>query len=181
MLQSTPLQTSYPQYGVVGVLGRPATMVGWDDDTRLCEDPTGNGIPFGRAVCQGYKSDKGATLGMLSGGAFVGISAANVALPLYAVTPAGQATRTVDVYYDTDNMAVCVRGDIWVAPATNVNSGDPAYFNSVTGQIGNSGIANAVAIKNSRWESSLPNFGLPTTTGVNFNGLAVLRIGASAQ
>lgn len=178
MLQSTPLQTNYAQYGIVGILGRPATMVGWDDDTRLVEDPTGNGIPFGRAVCQGYKSDKGATLGMLSGGAFVGISAASLVLPLYAVTPVGQATRVVDIYYDTDNMAVCVRGDIWVAPTTKVNSGDPAYFNPVTGDVGNASISGAVAIKNSRWETSLPNFGQPT---LNFNGLSVLRIGASAQ
>jgi hypothetical protein len=178
MLQSTPLQTTYGQYGIVGILGRPATMVGWDDDTRLVEDPIGNGIPFGRAVCQGYKSDKGATLGMLSGGAFIGISAANLVLPLYAVTPPGTATRVVDTYYDTDNMAVCVRGDIWVAPVGRVNSGDPAYFNSVTGDLGSASISGAIAIKNSRWETSSPNAGQPL---LNFNGLAVLRIGASAQ
>ena len=181
MLQSTPLQTSYPQYAVVGMLGRPATETGWDADTRLVEDPTGNGIKFGLAVCQGYKSDKGATLGQLSGGGFIGISMASLVVPLYAVTPAGQASRTVDTYYDSDNMAVMVRGDIWVAPASNVNSGDPAYFNPVTGQLGNSGISGAIHILTSRWETSLPNFGLPTSTGVNFNGLAVLRIGSSAQ
>jgi hypothetical protein len=181
MLQSTPLQTSYPQYAGVGILGRPATMVGWDDDTRLCEDPTGNGIGFGKAVCQGYKSDKGATLGQLSGGAFVGISAASVATPLYATTPAGTTPRVVDTYYDTDNMPVCVHGDIWVAPTTTVASGNPVYFNSVTGDLGSASIPNAVAITNSRWESSLPNFGLPPSTGVNFNGLAIARLGASAQ
>jgi hypothetical protein len=178
MLQSTPLQTTYQQYQSVGMLGRPATMVGWDDDTRLCEDPTGNGIGFGKAVCQGYKSDKGATLGQLSGGAFVGISAASVATPLYATTPAGTVTRVVDTYYDTDNMPVCVHGDIWVAPTTHVNSGDPVFYNAVTGDLGNSGIANAVAITNSRWETSSPNSSQPT---LNWGGLAVMRLGASAQ
>jgi hypothetical protein len=155
----------------------PATMVGWDVDNRILEDPAGNGVGFGLAVCQGYKSDKGVTIGALSGGALVGITKADPALPLYGVSATG-TVRAVDKYYDTDNVAVMVRGDIWVLPATAVNSGDPAYFNSVTGQLGNSGSPNAVAIKNSRWEISSPNASQPS---VPFNGLAVLRIGASAQ
>jgi hypothetical protein len=177
MLTSTPLQTTYGQYGVVGQVGMPATMVGWDVDNRILEDPTGNGVGFGLAVCQGYKSDKGVTLGMLSGGAFVGITKADPALALFGVSVTG-TVRKVDTYFDTENVAVHVRGDIWVLPATAVNSGDPGYFNSVTGQFGNSGIANAVAIKNSRWETSSPNASQPL---VPFAGLAVLRIGASAQ
>jgi hypothetical protein len=178
VLTSTPLQTTYGQYGVVGQVGMPATMVGWDVDNRILEDPTGNGVGFGLAVCQGYKSDKGVTLGQLSGGALVGITRADPALPIYSTTPAGQTPRKVDTYYDTDNVAVMVRGDMWVLPATSVNSGDPAYFNSVTGQLGNSSVPNAVAIKNSRWEISSPNASQPL---VPFAGLAVLRIGASAQ
>lgn len=177
MLQSSPLQTTYQQYEVVGNLGTHATMTGWDVDNRLLEDPTGNGVGFGLAVCQGYKSDKGVTLGQLSGGAFVGITKADPALPLYGVSSGG-TVRKVDTYYDTDNTAVMVRGDMWVAPVTAVNSGDPVYFNSVTGQLGNSSTPNAVKINNSRWETSSPNASQPL---VNFNGLAVMRIGASAQ
>lgn len=178
MLQSVPLQTSYPQYANVAQIGMVASLTGWDADTRLAEDPLGNGIAFGKAVCQGYKSDKGATLGQLSGGAFIGVTMANPALPLYVVTPPGTTARAVDMYYDTDNMAVLVRGDIWVAPTTHVNSGDPCYFNPTTGDFGNSSIAGAVLITNSRWETSSPNASQPL---VNFAGLAVLRMGASAQ
>ena len=166
-----PLQTTYPQYEAVAQLGMPASMTGWDVDNRVLEDPTGNGVMFGRAVCQGYMSDKGVTLGQLSGGAFVGITQADPTLPLVQ-------SRTVDTYYDTDNVAVMVRGDIWVKPTTHVNSGDPVYYNSVTGELGNSAVPNAVAITNSRWETSYPNAGQPL---VNFNGLAVARLGASAQ
>ena len=53
------------------------------------------------------------------------------------------------------------------------------YYNSVTGDLGGSGIANAVLIQNARWETSLPNFGQSPL--INFNGLATVRLGASAQ
>jgi hypothetical protein len=170
-----PLQTTYAQYEIVGMAGMPATQTGWDGDNRIVEDPTGNGIAFGLAVCQGYQSDKGCTLGQLSGGGFVGITMIDITLPLV------QSRAKVDTYYDTDNINIMVRGDIWVAPPTgmHVNSGDPAWFNAVTGQIGSSSIPNAVRINNSRWQTSLPNLGQPSS--VNFGGLAVVRIGASAQ
>jgi hypothetical protein len=174
MLTPAPLQTAYQQYENVGQVGMPATMTGWDVDNRILDDPSGNGAGFGLAVCQGFTSDKAITLGALSGGAFVGITRADQTLPRYDTTPA----RATDTFYVGDNVPVHVRGDIWVKPATNVNSGDPIYFNSVTGQLGNSGIANAVALKNSRWETSLPR---PTSELISFNGLAVARLGASAQ
>lgn len=166
-----PLQTTYAQYEPVAQLGMPASTTGWDADNRILEDPTGNGVGFGRAVCQGYMSDKGATLGQLSGGALVGITMRDVTLPL-------STARAVDTYYDTDNMTVLTRGDIWVAPTTHVNSGDPVFYNSVTGALGSATIPNAVAITNSRWETSYPNSSQPQ---VNFAGLAVARLGASAQ
>jgi hypothetical protein len=167
-----PLQTAYPQYEPVAQLGMPATMVGWDADTRIIEDPTGNGIKFGLAVCQGYMSDKGVTLGQLSGGAFIGITQMNIYLPL-------SQARAVDTYFDTDNALVMVRGDLWVAPATTVQSGSQVYYNAVTGQLGSASVPNAVLIQNARWETSLPNFGQSPL--VNFNGLATVRLGASAQ
>ena len=174
MLQNPlPLQTNYTQYMIVGMAGMPATMVGWDADNRIVEDPTGKGIGFGLAVCQGYLSDKGVTLGQLSGGGFMGITMIDITLPLV------QSRPSVDTYFDTDNINVMSRGDIWVAPPTHVNSGDPAYYNAVTGQLGNSSIPNAVAITNARWQTSFPNAGQSPL--VNFNGLAVVRLGASAQ
>ena len=174
MITPAPLQTTYAQYENVGQVGMPATMVGWDVDNRLLDDPANAGAGFGLAVCQGYTSDKAVTLGQASGGIFVGVTRADPTLARFDLTP----PRVVDTYYATDNVPVLVRGDIWVKPATNVNSGDPIYFNAVTGQLGNSGVANAVAIKNSRWETSLPR---SASELVNYAGLAVARIGASAQ
>jgi hypothetical protein len=170
MLTPLPLQTTYQQYETVAQVGMPASMTGWDADNRIAED-LGSGIPFGRAVCQGTASDKAATLGQLSGGEFIGITMADDTLPL-------STTRPVDTFEDTDNMAVLVRGDIWVAPVGTVAAGAQVYYNSVTGQLGPSGISNAVLITHGRWETSSPNTSQPL---VNFNGLAVVRLGASAQ
>jgi len=170
MLTPLPLQTTYQQYETVAQNGMPASMTGWDADNRIAED-LGSGIPFGRAVCQGTASDKAATLGQLSGGEFIGITMQDVTLPL-------STTRPVDTYEDTDNMAVMVRGDIWVIPLGNVVAGAQVYYDSVTGQLGPSTVANAVLITHARWQTNLPDTAQPL---VNFNGLAVVRLGASAQ
>jgi hypothetical protein len=174
MLAPLPLQTAYQQYENVGQVGMPATTGDHVVDNRILDDPANVGCGFGLAVCQGYTSDKAITLGQASGGIFVGITRADQTLPRFDLTP----PRVVDTFYAGDNVGVHVRGDIWVKPATNVNSGDPIYFNSVTGQLGNSGISNAVNIKNSRWETSLPR---PSGELVSYAGLAVARLGASAQ
>ncbi len=171
MLQPAPLQTTYQQYETVGQVGMAGSMVAWSADNRILEDPTGDGVGFGLAVCQGYKSDKGCTLGQLSGGAFVGITKADVTLPLSSALPA------IDTYYDTDNVPVQTLGDIWVAPDGVVAAGSPVYFNSVTGQLGPSGISNAVLIEGAVWITSLPNGSQPT---INFNGLAICRLGIMA-
>ena len=171
MLQPAPLQTTYQQYETAGQPGMSGSMVPWSIDNRILEDPTGNGVGFGFAVCQGYKSDKGCTLGQLSGGAFVGITHADVTLPLSSSLPA------IDTFYDTDNVPVQTLGDIWVTPETTVAAGSPVYFNSVTGGLGDSGVSNAVLIENAIWITSLPNLGQPT---INFNGLAICRLGSMA-
>jgi hypothetical protein len=174
MLVPLPVQTTYQQYEYPGQLGTPGTMVDHSLDNRILEDPTGNGAGFGLAVCQGYKSDKGCTLGQLSGGAFVGITRSDITLPrgdtwTHAVS--------VDKFYDTDNVPVHTFGDIWVAPLGIVAAGNPVYFNSVTGQLGPSTIANPVLIPNATWQTSLPNGSQPL---INFNGLAVCRLGSMA-
>jgi hypothetical protein len=170
MITPAPLQTTYNQYETVAQLGMPGSSISWDADNRICED-LGSGIGFGLAVCQGTASERAATLGQLSGGEFIGITMMDVTLPL-------TDSRAVDTYYNTDNMPVLVRGDIWVAPADNVLAGGAVYYNSVTGQLGASGVSNAVLINNARWESSHPNTDQPL---VQFNGLAKVRLGASAQ
>jgi hypothetical protein len=167
MLTPAPVQTTYNQFLTSGQVGTPASETGWDVDNRIAEDPLGNGIGFGLAVCQGTFSDYGATLGQLSGGSFVGITRADPTLP--NVDPA-----FTDKYRDTDNMAVHVRGDIWVAPATNVSAGGAVYYDSVTGQLGASGISNPVLIANAKWMTSYPM----TSPLIPAADLAVVRLGA---
>lgn len=168
MITPSPTQTTYNQFLTSAQVGMPASETGWDVDNRLAEDPAGTGIGFGLAVCQGTASDMAATLGQLSGGGFVGITRADPTLP-------NVDSAFTDKYQDTDNMAVQVRGDIWVAPATAaVVAGDPVYFNSVTGQLGDSGIANAVLIPNAKWMTSFPM----TQALLPAANLAVVRLGA---
>lgn len=174
MLTPVPVQTTYQQYEYPGQVGMPGSMVPDAVDNRILEDPTGDGAGFGLAVCQGYMSDKGCTLGQLSGGAFVGITRADITLPR---GDTWTHTVSVDKFYNTDNVPVHIFGDIWVAPLGVVAAGTQAYFDSVTGQLGPSTIANAVAIANSVWITSLPNGSQPM---INFNGLAVLRLGSLA-
>jgi hypothetical protein len=177
MLIPPPVQTTYQQYMAFGQVGMSGSMVPWSIDTRLLEDPTGNGVGFGLAVCQGYKSDKGATLGQLSGGAFVGITHNDITLALAFTPLANGKLRARDTYYDTDNMGVQTLGDIIVAPVGVVASGSPVYFNTVTGQLGPSTIANGLVIANATWITSLPNGSQPL---VPFAGLAMVRLGAMA-
>jgi hypothetical protein len=178
MIVPAPTQTTYQQYETVAQNGMTASTAGQPQlDPRILEEPTGNGVGFGLAVCQGYKSDKGCTLGALSGGAFVGITHASSVLAVATTPLPSGASRKIDTFYDTDTVPVQTFGDIWVQPLGNVASGNPAYFNSVTGQLGGSGIANAVLIEDSIWMTSLPNSSQPQ---INFNGLAVIRLTSMA-
>lgn len=171
MIVPAPLQTVYNQYEFPGQVGQVATQAEWNIDNRIADDPLAAGIGFGLAVCQGsLHGDKSASLGQASGADFVGITCADPTLPnLNDVS--GQFT---DAFSDGDNMAVLTLGDIWVKPATHVNAGDPIYFNSVTGELGNSAISNAVQITGSKWQTSQPR---PSGELVLYNGLAVARLG----
>jgi hypothetical protein len=149
MITSSAVQTTYNQFIKAAQVGMPGSTAPWAVDNRIAEDPAGTGIGFGLAVCQGTDSDFAATLGALSGGAFLGITRADPTLPNLSAT-------FTDKYQNTDNMAVQVAGDIWVAPATNVAAGGLVYFNSTTGALGDSGISNAVLITGARWMTSVP-------------------------
>lgn len=153
MLTPNPVQSSYQQYINAGQNGMPASTTGWDVDTRICEDASGNGMGFGLAVSQSYVTDRGAVLGQLSGFNFVGITASDVTLPNVSST-------FTDKYANGENMAVAVRGDWWVTVGTAVTPGTAVYYNSVTGVLGASSISNAVLIKGARWMTTAANAGL---------------------
>jgi len=150
MLTPPPVQTTYTQYINVGQNGMIASATGWDIDTRIAEAVTTAGIGFGLAVSQSLLTDRGAVIGQLSGGVFVGITAADPTLP-------NVVAGFTDLYNEGDNMAVLVRGDIWVITGDNVAAGGDVYFNSVTGQLGASGISNAVHVLGARWMTSVPS------------------------
>lgn len=143
-----PVQTTYAENITKGAAGMPASMSGWDNDTRIVE--TDAGIGFGLAVSQGAESDRGAVLG---GADFVGISVRDNTL----------AANNEDTYLDGQNMAVMVRGDIWVVAEDAVAVGDAVEYNATTGALGSDG---GTAIANARW-----------MTSAGAGGLAIVRLG----
>ena len=169
MLTPPPVQTTYTQYINVGQNGMIASATGWDIDTRIAEAVTtgATGIPFGIVVSQSTLTDRGAVIGLLSGGVPVGITAADPTLP--NVVPG-----FTDLYNEGDNMAVLIRGDIWVITGDNVVAGAEVYFNSATGQLGASGIANSTALLGARWMTSVPSADSRLT--VETGNLAVCRL-----
>jgi len=167
MIGSSPIQTTYTQYQKAGQAGMIASTIGWDIDSCIVDDPAGAGIGFGLAVSKGTASERAVTLGQLSGGDFVGITVADPTLPNLSAT-------FTDKFQDTENVGVLVRGDIFVVPATNVTAGGAVYYNSSTGQLGDSGIANAVLISNAKWMSSYP----ATDPGGEASQIAIVRLGS---
>jgi len=171
MLTPNPVQSTYTRYQQVGSVGMPATMSGWDIDTRIAVDISSpaTGIGFGLAVSQSNATDRGACIGELSGGVFVGITCAAVTLP-------NVTTGFTDIYENGSNMPVMIRGDIWVNAVGTVAAGGAVYMNTVTGELGPSGIANAELIAGTVWMTSAPAAAtdlMKTEVGT----LAVVRLG----
>lgn len=169
MLTAAPLQTSYQQYGTAAQIGMPRDGQRYNIETGILEDPTGDGVGFGLAVSRGsLHGSKSVALGQLSGGAFVGIT-------FLDASHFNRGGALADKFSDGDNIPVLDFGTIWVSPATtNVVAGHPVYFNSATGRLGDSSIANAVLIAGAVWMDDKPNTDQPM---INFNGLAGVKLG----
>lgn len=141
------VQTSYSERMAPGLNGQPATMVTWNDDTRVCEEDSG--IGFGLAVQQGV-GDKGALLGAAAATDFVGVTVRDVTLD-----PATHAAVGVDKYAKGDNMAVRTMGDIYIAVESAVVAGDNVTFNATTGKLSSAATSGSqFAITGARWMSS---------------------------
>lgn len=141
MVQNT-VQGSYTRYGSAGAAGVVASMHGWDGDSRILESASAG---WGLAVSQGV-ADNGAVLG---GVTFKGITIRDITI----------VHTTPDRYEEGDTMGVLVRGDIWVVAGTDVVHSHQAYYNSATGEIGGSGISNAVAIAGSSFMETVAEGG----------------------
>lgn len=118
---SIPVQPTYGATMPVGTPGMPATMTGWDADTRIVE--TAAGIGFGLAVSQGT-SEQGIVIG---GAKFRGITYRDVTLLA--------ACNAVDIYPRYMNAGVMVRGDLWVTVVDAITVNDAVNYNPATGQL----------------------------------------------
>ena len=165
MLQPAPVQQYYNRYLTSGQNGMPATSTGWDIDTRICEDYSGNGIGFGLVGSQGLSTDRAAVLGAHGGTQALGITVSDITLP-NVVSPGP------DRYQNTDNMAVAVRGDFWVTAATNVTAGSPVYFDPSTGQLGDTG----TLLEGAMWMTSATIGQLAFGAQTESPNLAVVRL-----
>lgn len=130
---ATTVQNTYRPQIVWGTPGLVVDEVEYSIQTFVSE--TTAGIPFGVAVSQGT-GDSGCILG---GTHFLGVSVRDVTLSLANIDPQATGGVTLDTYPQYSNVGVLSRGHIWVLPGADVVANDPAYFNSVTGQITNSG------------------------------------------
>lgn len=165
MQAPTPVQSTYNKYGSLGQVGMPGSTIAFDSDTGIVQTAA---IGFGLAVSLHSASDKAVVLGAPSGNrGFLGISMADVTL-------ANLSATATDKYQVGENIGVLVKGDIVVAPQTNVTAGGDVYFNTVTGELGASNIPNAQQITNAKWLSAYP----VTVPGVRAERLAVVRLTA---
>lgn len=134
------VQSTYNRYHPQAQAGMPATMTGWDADTRNVE--TGP-IPFGVAVSKGTEDND-----IVKGGSlFAGVSIRDITL----------VHDTADQYEDGDDAGILVRGDIWVAVEDDVAAKTQILYNTTTGALGSSG---GTAIAGSVWMTSASAGGL---------------------
>lgn len=141
------VQSSYDRYAPIAQAGTPATTSGWDADTRNAEGT----ISFGVAVSKGVEDD-----GAVEGGSlFIGVSIRDITL----------VHDTVDQYEQYDDVAVLVRGDIWVEVEDAVVAQTAVKYATSGGQLGSSG---GTTITNAVW-----------MTSADAGDLAICRLGAT--
>jgi hypothetical protein len=146
------VQSTYSFNQPVADHGMPATMHGWDADTKLVE--TAAGIGFGLVVSAG--TDKGKQI-VVGGSAVVGVTLRDITVV------AADATK----YPRYANASVLTRGDIWLQVPAAVAVGDPVSYTPATGVISNDTVDTAhLAVPRARW-----------MRGAAQNGFAILRLG----
>ena len=134
---STVVQRTYRPQIAPAVVGLVANEI--DAAIKSKNVDTVAGIGFGLAVSQGTTQD-----GIIIGGsAFVGVTVRDVTQGLAPLDPLSDVVGTVDTYGRYESAGVLSRGDIWVAAGVVVAAGDPASYNTTTGQLatGTTGIS----------------------------------------
>lgn len=143
---SFALQPNYNLTQAVAYAGMPASMHGWDADTKIVE--TVAGIGFARAVSKGTEKERGIIIG---GADFVGITYRDITL----------VHATPDLYARYDLAGVMNAGDLWVDVAAAVAPGDAVVFSATTGQFAVAG----TTVLTARY-----------VTGTTGAGLAIIRL-----
>ncbi len=146
-----PIQTTYGRTQAEGVPGGPASMSGWDADSRIVE--TDAGIGFGLAVSRGTAQNQI----VLGGADFIGVTYRDVTKSVLAG----------DKYVDKSIAGVCVRGDIFVTVTAAVVAGDSVLYSPTTGLLGT---VAGTRIPSARY-----------IKGAAAGGLALLRLGDAAS
>lgn len=147
------VQTTYASSIRPAVPGMPASMYGYNADSRICESAN---IPFGVAVSQG-SADDGATLG---GTSPVGVAIRDVTL----LRGVGDIAN-IDKFKQYETLGVMVQGEIWVLTDGAVTKGGVCTYDNTTGVLGSVAAGAGRTAFPGRWQSS--------TTGA---GLAKLRV-----
>jgi hypothetical protein len=118
------VQSAYTRYMPVAQVGMPASMHGWDIDTKLVE--TVAGIGFGLVVSKG-SADNGIIIG---GAAAVGVTVRDIAL---SQVPGNLAA---DLYARYANAGIMVVGDIWAIALNGSTANTGVLYDPVTGDLG---------------------------------------------
>ncbi len=132
------VQSTYNRYQAVAAAGMPATMHGYNGDTRICE--TAAGIGFGLVVSRGV-NDKGCVLG---GSTPCGVTIRDQTL----------AASAVDKYPQYANVGLMIDGDIWLVATGAVANGDLLKYDATTGAPGSSGLT---TIGDAVWQTTAGN------------------------
>jgi len=147
-MANVAVQTTYTTGMRPALAGMPASMHGYNGDTKICE--TVAGIGFGLACSRGT-ADRGAIIG---GAAFVGVTVRDITLV--------HAVADLDKYVRYENMGLMVYGDIWVSVGAAVTPATAVVFSATTGQFALAG----TSLANAKY----------MTTQATIGGLAILRI-----
>lgn len=136
------VQSEFPEHMRAGIPGMINRMVDYNAVTRSAEDVA---IPACRAVSQSLQSDIGAVLGGPQA-QFVGITILDPTL----IVPLTVSGTPIDAYPPYTNMGVLTKGEMFAIADVPTTSGDPLYYEALTGILKN--LAGVGPVPGGRWK-----------------------------
>ena len=136
------VQSEFPEHMKAGLPGMINRMVDYNSVTRSAEaDP----IPACRAVSQSLQSDIGAVMGGPLA-QFVGLTILDPTL----IVPLTVSGTPIDAYPPYSNMGVLSKGEMFAIADVPTTSGDPLYYEALTGILKN--IAGLGPVPGASWK-----------------------------